>query len=126
MLRAIPAFQMLECIGQLQLISCKWFCFALYSCESGNMHIFCEYLSEVIVNSGPKILLFGDKMDETAHTTQKICSLYLLESINLLAPQSGALIISAYRDFLPNPIQSTYSFQAFKPFYCDQKQCKQT
>ena len=48
----------------------------------------------------------------------------------LLAPQSGALIISAYRDFQSNPThththtQSTYSFRAFKPFYSDQKQCK--
>ena len=48
----------------------------------------------------------------------------------LLAPQSGALRISAYRDFHPIqsqsnpiPIQSTYSFRAFKPFYSDQKQC---
>ena len=44
----------------------------------------------------------------------------------LLAPQSGALRISAYRDFhpIPNPIPTTYSFRAFKPFYGDQKQCK--
>ena len=39
----------------------------------------------------------------------------------LLAPQSGALRISAYRDF--HPIHPTYSFRAFKPFYSDQKQC---
>ena len=39
-----------------------------------------------------------------------------------LAPQSGALRISAYRDF--HPIHTTYSFRAFKPFYGDQKQCK--
>ena len=39
----------------------------------------------------------------------------------LLAPQSGALRISVYRDFQS---QSTYSFRAFKPFYGDQKQCK--
>ena len=34
----------------------------------------------------------------------------------LLAPQSGALRISAYRDFHPNPIpsQSTYSFREFE------------
>ena len=41
---------------------------------------------------------------------------------NLLAPQSGALRISAYRDFQTHT-QSTYSFRAFKPFYSDQKQC---
>ena len=41
-----------------------------------------------------------------------------------LAPQSGALRISAYRDFQSHThTQSTYSFRAFKPFYCDQKQC---
>ena len=49
-------------------------------------------------------------------------------SIWLLAPQSGALTIGAYRDFQSNPThthtQSTYSFRAFKPFYSDQKQCK--
>ena len=45
---------------------------------------------------------------------------------HLLAPQSGALTIGAYRDFQSNPTQSTYSFRAFKPFYSDQKQCKQT
>ena len=44
----------------------------------------------------------------------------------LLSPQSGALRISAYRDFQSNPIQSTYNFRAFKPFYGDQKQCKWT
>ena len=43
----------------------------------------------------------------------------------LLAPQSGALKISAYRDSHPiHPsIHPTYSFRAFKPFYSDQKQC---
>ena len=41
---------------------------------------------------------------------------------SLLAPQSGALRISAYGDFQSHP--STYSFRAFKPFYGDQKQCK--
>jgi len=42
-----------------------------------------------------------------------------------LASQSGALRISAYRDFQPNPnpIKSTYSFRAFQPFFSDQKQC---
>jgi len=47
---------------------------------------------------------------------------------SLLAPQSGALRISAYRDFLPShPIPNpTYSFRAFKPFYDDQKQGKRT
>ena len=62
--------------------------------------------------------------------------LYLLASVmtwhdmslgQLLAPQSGALRISAYRDFQSNPIQSnpsTYSFRAFKPFYDDLKQPK--
>ena len=46
----------------------------------------------------------------------------------LLAPQSGALRISAYRDFQshPIPIPTTYSFWAFKPFYGDLKQPKQT
>ena len=42
----------------------------------------------------------------------------------LLAPQSGALRISAYGDFQSHPNPSTYSFRAFKPFYSDQKQCK--
>ena len=51
----------------------------------------------------------------------------------LSTPQSGALRISAYRDFRPIPIPSnpipshpnpTCSFWAFKPFYSDQKQCK--
>ena len=42
----------------------------------------------------------------------------------LLAPQSSALRISAYRDF--HPIPSTYSFWAFKPFYGNLKQPKQT
>ena len=41
----------------------------------------------------------------------------------LLAPQSGALRISAYRDF--QSIPTTYSFRAFKPFYGDLKQLKQ-
>ena len=42
----------------------------------------------------------------------------------LLAPQSGALRINAYRDFLPSihPIPTTYSFRAFKPFNGDLKQ----
>ena len=41
----------------------------------------------------------------------------------LLAPQSGALRISAYRDFLPiHTIHPTYSFRAFKPFYGDLRQ----
>ena len=46
----------------------------------------------------------------------------------LLAPQSGALRISAYRDFQSHPIpsQSTYSFRAFKPLYSVLKQPKQT
>ena len=37
------------------------------------------------------------------------------DRFGLLALQSGALRISAYRDFLPNPvpIPSTYSFRAF-------------
>ena len=48
----------------------------------------------------------------------------VIKNVALLAPQSGALRISAYRDFHPIPSQSTYSFQAFKPFYSDQKQCK--
>ena len=50
------------------------------------------------------------------------------DRFGLLALQSGALRISAYRDFLPNPvpIPSTYSFRAFKPFYGDPKQPKQT
>ena len=48
-----------------------------------------------------------------------------MHSLYLLAPQSGALKISAYRDFHPIPsIHPTYSFRAFKPFYGDQKQCK--
>ena len=46
-------------------------------------------------------------------------------SIDFLAPQSGALRISAYRDFLPSH-PTTYSFEAFKPFYGDLKQPKQT
>ena len=45
---------------------------------------------------------------------------------HLLAPQSGALRISAYGDFQsqPNPSihPSTYSFRAFKPFYSDLRQ----
>ena len=45
-------------------------------------------------------------------------------SFVLLAPQSGALRISAYGDFQSHPNPSTYSFRAFKPFYSDQKQCK--
>ena len=61
-----------------------------------------------------------------------VCLLSLCDYIwfHLLAPQSGALRISAYRDFQSNPThththtQSTYSFRAFKPFYSDQKQCK--
>ena len=44
-------------------------------------------------------------------------------ALKLLAPQSGALRISAYRDFQSRP---TYSFRAFKPFYGDLKQPKQT
>ena len=44
----------------------------------------------------------------------------------LLAPQSGAPRISAYRDFLPIPSHPTYSFRSFKPFYGDLKQPKQT
>ena len=44
----------------------------------------------------------------------------------LLAPQSGAFRINAYRDFQSNPIPSTYSFWAFKPLYGDLKQSKQT
>ena len=42
--------------------------------------------------------------------------IWLAETIRLpfLALQSG--------DFLPNPIQSTYSFRAFKPFYGDVRQ----
>ena len=50
-------------------------------------------------------------------------------SFFLLAPQSGALRISAYRDFQSQsqPIHpSTYSFRAFKPFYGDLRQRKQT
>ena len=38
------------------------------------------------------------------------------KNLKLLAPQSGALKISAYRDFQSNP---PYSFRAFKPFYGD-------
>ena len=55
-----------------------------------------------------------------------LCSLTSSLSPSLLAPQSGALRISAYRDFQSNPThtRSTYSFRAFKPFYSDQKQCK--
>ena len=44
----------------------------------------------------------------------------------LLAPQSGALRISAYRDFLPSHPNPTYSFRALKPFYGDLKQYMQT
>ena len=47
-----------------------------------------------------------------------------LNKVQLLAPQSGALRISAYRDF--HPILPTYSFWAFKPFNGDLKQPKQT
>merc|ERR1711971_588465 len=61
------------------------------------------------------------------------CRLLFLRTFKspLLAPQSGALRISAYRDFQPNPIPipshpTTYSFRAFKPFYGDLKQPKQT
>ena len=46
-------------------------------------------------------------------------SAHVSSSSSLLAPQSGALRISAYRDFQPNPIRPTYSFQAFKPIYGD-------
>ena len=52
--------------------------------------------------------------------------LIMIQLSLLLAPQSGALRISAYRDFLPNPIPTTYSFRAFKPFNGDLKQPKQT
>ena len=41
------------------------------------------------------------------------------DRFGLLALQSGALRISAYRDFQS---QSTYSFRAFKPFYSDLRQ----
>ena len=52
---------------------------------------------------------------------------WLLQQIRLLAPQSGALGISAYRDFQSHThTQSTYSFQAFKPFYGVLKQPNQT
>merc|ERR1712032_826514 len=43
-----------------------------------------------------------------------------------LAPQSGALRINAYRDFLPSHPNPTYSFQAFKPLHSVLKQPKQT
>ena len=52
----------------------------------------------------------------TSHTLNQVF-------FTLLAPQSGALRISAYRDFQPNPIPSTYSFRAFRPFYSDLRQC---
>ena len=46
-------------------------------------------------------------------------NLWKMRTAQLLAPQSGALRISSYRDF--HPIPSTYSFWAFKPFYGDLK-----
>ena len=62
----------------------------------------------------------------------ELCIMFSFRAVPIvspfLAPQSGALRISAYGDFQsqsqsqPNP--STYSFRAFKPFYGDQKQCK--
>ena len=49
---------------------------------------------------------------------------WLRDFLGLLAPQSGALRISAYGDFHPIPSHpSTYSFRAFKPFYSDLRQC---
>ena len=50
--------------------------------------------------------------------------LHKIEEI-LLAPQSGALSILAFRDFHPiHPIQSTYRFECSKPLYGDLKQTK--
>ena len=49
-----------------------------------------------------------------------------MNKFGLSAPQSGALRISAYRDFQSNPYPTTYSFWAFKPFYGDLKQPKRT
>ena len=71
----------------------------------------------------PSCLICTEYCTTQHHTTASYLSDgYLI----LLAPQSGALRISAYGDFQsqshPNP--STYSFRAFKPFYSDQKQCK--
>ena len=128
----------IECSVPFQLFKC-WNALVNYSSYLANgFALHCTPVSQEIctfsVNTYQRLLLILDqkysysetKMDETAHTTQKICSLYISESINLLAPQSGALRISAYGDFQsqsqPNP--STYSFRAFKPFYSDQKQCK--
>ena len=99
------------------LTFCTYFYFALLIFNFSTTHLLCTYFSTKLFN-----FRFWHNVGGSSFVS-------LSESFRvflLLAPQSGALRISAYRDFQPNPIPiqsnpSTYSFRAFKPFYGDQK-----
>ena len=93
-------------VGHLLVMGCKVRSFSLGMSPSSDAQEALRFAS---------LLLYHAACTTGFHNTRQF-----------LAPQSGALRISAYRDFQSNPIQSTYSFRAFKPFYGDQKQCKWT